>query len=102
MENSQWLTANSSTVSMYVHTYTYTRSLYEVPCNRRSYYSESDDDIPSMQQPQAEVSEGLSTTTFEITNQATIPSDNASHKVTNCLIVGLNYVPMIFRCQLEQ
>ena len=45
-----------------------------------------------MQQPQAEVTEGLSTTTFEIANQATIPSDNASHKVTNYLIVGSNYV----------
>ena len=45
-----------------------------------------------MQQPQAEVSEGLSTTTFEIASQATIPSDNASHKVTNYLIVGLNSV----------
>ena len=45
-----------------------------------------------MQQPQAEVAEGLSTTTFEIVNKATIPSDNASHKVINCLIVGLNYL----------
>ena len=45
-----------------------------------------------MQIPQAEVMEGLSTTTFEIANQATIPSDNASHKVTNYLIVGLNHL----------
>lgn len=50
--------------------------------SRHSYRSESDEDLPAMQQPQAEVAEGLSTTTFEIANQATIPSDNASHKVS--------------------
>jgi len=61
--------------------------------NRHSNYSDSDEDIPSMNLPQAEVSEGLSTTTFEITNQATIPSDNASHKVITYLIMGLNYLP---------
>ena len=59
---------------------------------RHSYRSESDEDLPAMQQPQAEVAEGLSTTTFEIANQATIPSDNASHKVTDHLIVGLSYL----------
>jgi len=49
--------------------------------NRASGYSESEEK-ELMKIPQADVSQGLSTTTFEITSKATIPSDNASHKVT--------------------
>ena len=33
--------------------------------------------------PQAQVSEGLSSSVFEITALATIPSDNSTHKVIN-------------------
>ena len=50
--------------------------------NRTSGYSESEE-REQMKIPQADVSQGLSTTTFEITGKATIPSDNASHKVIN-------------------
>ncbi|XP_065920409.1 protein F37C4.5-like [Dysidea avara] len=48
---------------------------------RTSGYSESEE-REQMKIPQADVSQGLSTTTFEITGKATIPSDNASHKVS--------------------
>ena len=33
--------------------------------------------------PQAQVTEGLSSSVFEITALATIPSDNSTHKVIN-------------------
>jgi len=54
-----------------------------------------------MKIPQADVSQGLSTTTFEITSKATIPSDNASHKVDNCLLWDLVNAVHI-RCQWVQ